>query len=86
MRLAPRQRAELLHGDEARQIEHLALQVLAIAHAAQVKQLCPCGRVKRRFSHKSGAASTQVQPCLQKALDIEKSYMHISINMKAPLT
>jgi len=43
VRLAPGQRPELLHRDEARQVEHLALQVLAVAHAAQVEQLGACG-------------------------------------------
>ena len=39
---APGEGPELHDADEARQIENLPLQVLAVADAAQVEQLCPC--------------------------------------------
>ena len=39
---APGEGPELHDADEARQIEDLPLQVLAIADAAEVEQLCPC--------------------------------------------
>ena len=39
VRNAPGQRPEIHDRDETRQVEHLALQVLAVAQAAQVEQL-----------------------------------------------
>ena len=42
MREAPAQRPELHHGDEARQVQHLPLQVLAVADAAQIEELGAC--------------------------------------------
>lgn len=40
MGLAPAQRPELHHADEAREVVDLALEVLAVAHAGQVEELC----------------------------------------------
>ena len=42
MGLAPAKGPELHHRDEARQVQHLALHVAPIFHAAQVEQLSAC--------------------------------------------
>ena len=41
---APGERPELHDRDEARKVVDLALQVLAVPHAAQVEQLCACAQ------------------------------------------
>ena len=46
---APGQGAQLHDADEAGQVEHLPLEVVAVAHAAQVEQLGPCTRRALRW-------------------------------------
>lgn len=45
---APGERPKLHDGDEARQVVHLALQIFAVPHAAQVEQLGAC--IKRHIA------------------------------------
>lgn len=50
----PAEWAELHDRDEAGKVEHLALHVLAVLHAAQVEQLCACRHNKALSVSNSG--------------------------------
>ena len=56
---APGQGPQLHDADEARQVEHLPLQVVAVAHAAQVEQLGSCTRIANGSRQRSACGLLQ---------------------------
>ena len=64
---APGQGAQLHDADEAGQVEHLPLEVVAVAHAAQVEQLGPCTRRALRWWPHHSDGATVLDCCQMRA-------------------